>query len=111
MPKQYKQLKDIKLQSILELDEGPFRTECLKRWEDCGFIEGKEEVFYSFGQRFRLDGNEYILAFIGGNRAALINIKAGWTWSGLRPVSSNRGVSQAELDVLRQGADNFELIK
>ena len=27
MPKQYKQLKDIKLQSILELDEGPFRIE------------------------------------------------------------------------------------
>ena len=48
MSKQYKQLKDIKLQSILELDEGPFRTECLKRLEDCGFIKPKESQINFF---------------------------------------------------------------
>lgn len=42
MCKGYKQLKEIKLQDILDLGEGQLRQECLRRLIDCGFIEEKK---------------------------------------------------------------------
>ena len=39
MPKEYKQLKDIKLEDILGLEDTFFKDECLGRLIECGFIE------------------------------------------------------------------------
>ena len=40
--KEYEQLRDIKLQDILGLPDGPFKIEALNRLAECGFIREKK---------------------------------------------------------------------
>ncbi len=42
MVKEYTQLKEIKLQDILDLDNDAFKAECLDRLAECGFIKKEE---------------------------------------------------------------------
>jgi len=101
--KEYKQLKDISLQDILNLPGSSFKSECLERLSDCGFIEG-EKTNYEFGQHFEGAGQEYVLAFIEERKAALVNIKTGWTWSGLKQVNASSQVTSTEFRILTEGA-------
>ncbi len=39
MGKEYKQLREIKLQDVLNLEDSQLKQECLRRLTDCGFIE------------------------------------------------------------------------
>ena len=111
MNKEYKQLKVIRLQDILELDEGPFRIECLNRLEKCGFIE-KEATLYEPGQRFRCEDKEYILANLGHKQVALVNLGTGYTRSGIKSVQDPRAITQADLKELKDfGSSSIELIE
>lgn len=72
----------------------------------------KEEITYTRGQRFRLisDGDEYLLARVGGNLAALIGLKSGNLWKDPVTVSNTSSITEEEFKKII-GEWKFELIK
>ena len=112
MSTEYKQLKEITLQTILDLKATLFRAECLTRLTNCGFIE-EEKGFYKRGQHFEYDGNEYVLTCFAHQQAALVNIRSGSSWSGLNPILEPTHITQTEFDILcsTAGPKAFQLME
>ena len=112
MSTKYTQLKEITLQTILDLEESLFRAECLTRLTNCGFI-GEVKASYRRGQHFKYNENEYVLSCFDYQKAALVNIRTGSSWSGLHPIENSPNITQAEFDVLCSGVDPklFQLVE
>jgi Lhr-like helicase len=56
--------------------------------------------FYKRGQRFRIDGNTYILAQIDGNKISLINLTTGNRWADPFKTSDGLDIPYDELQKL-----------
>jgi len=112
MSKEYRKIRNIDLHDILNLEDGPFRDECIRRLIECGLIEEKQKC-YKFGQRFLHFRDEYILAYLGNGTATLINTKSGWTWAGVKNIQGREYVTQEELNELygETGHHNLTPIK
>ena len=87
MDKEYKQLRDVKLQNILELDEGPFRIECLNRLEKCGFIEEKEPEWYEITMKdlHKIRGGITLKRVLSGGHESIFNVTSDPYWSSWQP--------------------------
>ena len=83
MSKQYRQLKDIKLQSILELDEGPFRTECLNRLKECGFIKEEKPEWQEITMRdlHKIRAGVTLKRVLEDKRESIVHMASNPYWS------------------------------
>ena len=83
MSKQYKQLKDIELQSILALDEGPFRIECLNRLKECGFIEEEKPEWQEITMRdlHKIRAGETFKRVLEDKRESIVHVASHPYWS------------------------------
>ena len=113
---EYKQLKDIKLADILGLEDGAFRTRCIARLLECGFIE-KDEGIYRKGQKFKEKGGGiYILAQVDTHRMGLISIvnpfgEIGNHWTNPVTVQDSDCVTEQELKKMSGVCGEFKLIE
>lgn len=103
----YKQLKEITLNDVLEIEDIAVRDVCMALLLQCGFIE-KEGKQYHWGQRFlygeRGTGLKYILASVNYKQVSLIQYegkeRCGGRWTEPISVEDANAITEEEFDLI-----------